>query len=251
MGSRPSRWWSFATGQIIGQPSRWPASTRVSTARQAMEAALRLAGVARRDVERVVATGAGREEAPGQEPRGHGRRLRRARGGCTSSPTPAPSSRSGPRRAARSAATARPRCSTSRSTRSARRARARSPEAMTRALEVSVEELGPLSLESENAISINAQCVCSPRRGGLPDPRNVGKADVGARRARRDGQPRPLHGAPGGHRPDRFGDAARRPGPQRGVRDSLRRNLSIPALNIPADPELSGALGPRSAATRA
>ena len=249
MGSRTIKVVVLRDAQVIGQAIRVAGFEAVAAAREAMEAALRLAGVARGDVQRVVATGAGREEAPDKD--------RAVTGvGC----------------AARAAVYLFPHTRTvievgaeeGRAIRCDSSGRVLDfainekcaagvgafTEAMARALEVSVEELGPLSLKSEKAISINAQCVVFAESEVVSLIHgNVGKADVA----------RAVHDAMA----SRVVSMARRVGIDPAVTllgglarnvgfvDSLRRGLEGLALNIPADPELSGALGAALAAARA
>jgi len=114
-------------------------------------------------------------------------------------------------------------------------------EAMARALEVSVEEMGPLSLKAEKAVPMNAQCtifaeseVVSLIHSKTP------KADIS----------RAIHDAIA----DRIASMTRRLGVQRdvvlvggvaknvGFIDALKRILGVDIL-VPPDPEFVGALG--------
>jgi len=246
MGSKTIKVVVLRDGQVIGQAIEVAGFETVSTARAAMEAALRCAGVTRGEVQRVVATGAGREEAPDRD-----RTVTEV--GC----------------AARAAVHLFPDTRTvievgaeeGRAIRCDGKGRVLDfainekcaagagafTEAMARALEVSVEELGPLSLNSETAISINAQCVVFAESEVVSLIHgNVAKADVA----------RAVHDAMA----SRVVSMVRRVGLDPAVTllgglarnvgfvDSLRRNLEGSALNIPADPELSGALGAALAA---
>ena len=114
-------------------------------------------------------------------------------------------------------------------------------EAMARALEVKVEEMGPLSLKAEKAVPMNAQCtifaeseVVSLIHAKTP------RADIS----------RAIHDAIA----DRIASMTRRLGVQRdvvlvggvakniGFIDALKRILGVDIL-VPPDPEFVGALG--------
>ena len=121
-------------------------------------------------------------------------------------------------------------------------------EAMSRALEVKLEELGPLALKAEKAVPMNAQCtifaeseVVSLIHAKTP------KADIS----------RAIHDAIA----DRIASMTRRLGVQRdvvlvggvaknpGFIESLKRALGVDLL-VPDEPEFVGALGAALAATR-
>lgn len=123
-------------------------------------------------------------------------------------------------------------------------------EAMARALEVSVEEIGPLSLQSVREIPMNAQCAIfaeSEVIGMIHS--NIPKADIG----------RAIHDAIAGRiasivrriglRADvvLIGGLARNPG----WRCSLARQLKAGQLHVPADPEFAAAVGAALAAAEA
>ena len=121
-------------------------------------------------------------------------------------------------------------------------------EAMSRALEVKLEEMGPLSLKAEKAVPMNAQCtifaeseVVSLIHAKTP------KADIS----------RAIHDAIA----DRIASMTRRLGVQRdvvlvggvaknpGFIESLKRALGVDLL-VPDEPEFVGALGAALTATR-
>lgn len=121
-------------------------------------------------------------------------------------------------------------------------------EAMSRALEVKLEELGPLSLKAEKAVPMNAQCtifaeseVVSLIHAKTP------KADIS----------RAIHDAIA----DRIASMTRRLGVQRdvvlvggvaknaGFIESLKRALGVDLL-VPDEPDFVGALGAALAPTR-
>ena len=121
-------------------------------------------------------------------------------------------------------------------------------EAMSRALEIKLEEMGPLSLRAERAVPMNAQCtifaeseVVSLIHG------KTAKADIS----------RAIHDAIA----DRIASMTRRLGIQRdvvlvggvakniGFIESLKRALGVDLL-VPDEPEFVGALGAALAPTR-
>ena len=115
-------------------------------------------------------------------------------------------------------------------------------EAMARALEVPLEELGPLSLTSTQTIPMNAQCaVFAESEVVSMIHNNVTKQDMA----------RAVHDAMA----SRIVSMARKVGfdppvvlvgglsRNVGFVDSLRRGLEIDGLTIPEDPEYVGALG--------
>jgi len=121
-------------------------------------------------------------------------------------------------------------------------------EAMARALEVSIEELGPLSLQSTQAIPMNAQCavfaeseVVSMIHDNVPKP-DMARAVHDAIASRIISMVRKV-----GYEPPLalIGGMAKNVG----FVDALKRGLEIQELHIPDDPEFSGALGAALAAT--
>ncbi len=115
-------------------------------------------------------------------------------------------------------------------------------EAMARALEVALDDLGPLSLQSTRRIPMNAQCaVFAESEVVSMIHANVCKPDIA----------RAVHDAIA----DRVGAMVRRVGLQPplalvgglahnvGFADALRRNLELDALQVPQAPEFVGALG--------
>ena len=114
-------------------------------------------------------------------------------------------------------------------------------EAMARALEVKVEEMGPLSLKAEKAVPMNAQCTIFAESEvvSLIHAKTL-RADIS----------RAIHDAIA----DRIASMTRRLGVQRdvvlvggvaknvGFIDALKRTLGVDIL-VPSDPEFVGALG--------
>jgi len=122
-------------------------------------------------------------------------------------------------------------------------------EAMARALEVPLEELGPLSLESTQAIEMNAQCVVfaesevvSMIHNNVPKP-DMARAVHDAIASRIVSMTRRVSGGPP---VVLVGGLAKNVG----FIDSLRRGLEIEAVEIPKDPEFIPALGAAITAAR-
>jgi len=120
-------------------------------------------------------------------------------------------------------------------------------EAMARALEVRIEELGPLSLESNQTIPMNAQCaVFAESEVVSMIHNNVAKPDMA----------RAVHDAMA----SRIISLARKVGYEppvvlmggmaknTGFVDSLKRGLEVDQVNIPDEPEFCCALGAALAA---
>jgi benzoyl-CoA reductase subunit D len=120
-------------------------------------------------------------------------------------------------------------------------------EAMARALEVPIERLGPLSLESTRTIPMNAQCavfaeseVVSMIHNNVSKP-DMARAVHDAMASRIISMARKV-----GYEPPLvlIGGMAR----NAGFVDSLKRGLEIDRLDIPDDPEFCSALGAALAA---
>jgi benzoyl-CoA reductase subunit D len=120
-------------------------------------------------------------------------------------------------------------------------------EAIARALEVPLDQLGPLSLRSQRTISMNAQCAVFAESEAVSMIHgNVAKEDMA----------RAVHDAMA----HRTASMVRRVGVEApvvlvggvarnlGFVDSLGRALAIDSIQIPADPELCPALGAALAA---
>jgi benzoyl-CoA reductase subunit D len=115
-------------------------------------------------------------------------------------------------------------------------------EAMTRALELSLEEMGTLSLTSDKAIPMNAQCVIfgesevvSLIHAGTTKA-NIARAVYDAMSDRISSMVRRL-----GINPDvvLMGGVAK----DIGLVNSLKKNLRLDTLFIPEEPEFAGAVG--------
>lgn len=227
-------------GEVLGRAIR-VAGFDASIAREALREALAAAGLERGAVARVVATGVGREDAPEKD-------ATLTDVGCAA------------RGASHLVAGARTVIDVGAEEGRAIRCDARGrvadfavnekcaagtgvfAEAIARALEVSLEELGPLSLRSQKAIAMNAQCaVFAESEAVSMIHSNVAKEDMA----------RAVHDAMA----NRVAAMTRRVGLEPpyvlvgglalnpGFVDSLRRVLATDALHVPLHPEYCGALG--------
>ncbi len=246
MGAKTIKVVILRDGDVVARAIRAGGFDAAGTARQLMAQALAEAGVGRGDIGRVFATGAGREEAPDAD------------GTLTEVSC-----------AVRGAAHLVPDARTvidvgaeeGRAIRCDERGKVVDfainekcaagagafTEAMARALEVPLEELGALSLKSTKTIPMNAQCtvfaeseVVSMIHG------NVAKEDMAravheAMASRIVSMARKVGFAPP---VVLIGGLARNVG----FVDALRRGLEIDTLHIPPDPEFCGALGAALAA---
>jgi benzoyl-CoA reductase subunit D len=231
---------------IVGKAIEVAGFDAAGTARAVLDAALGQAGLRRSDLARVVATGTGRDEAPDKD------------GTLTEVSCAAhaalhlyPDTRTiievgaEEGRAIRCDQTGRvldfainDKCAAGAGA---------FTEAMARALEVNVEDLGPLSLQSTRAISMNAQCaVFAESEVVSMIHSNVARADMA----------RAVHDAMAGRIVSMVRKVGLMPavtllgGMARNVGfvESLRRGLAVEVLNIPEEPELCGALGAALAA---
>jgi benzoyl-CoA reductase subunit D len=246
MGAKTIKVVVLRDGKVVGRAMKAAGFSTSATAREVMAEALKEACVERAAVECVIATGSGREEAPDRD-----RTLTEV--GC----------------AARGAVHLFPAVRTvvdvgaeeGRAIRCDERGKVVDfainekcaagagafTEAMARALEVSIEELGPLSMKSTRTLPMNAQCaVFAESEAVSMIHSNVAKEDLA----------RSVHDAMA----SRILSMVRKVGthPQValvgglarniGFVDSLRRGLEIEELCIPQDPELCCALGAALAA---
>ncbi len=246
MGSKTIKVVVLMDGEMIGRAIKVAGFDCAATAREVMAEALEKAGIERPQVVKVVSTGAGREEAPDMD-------TSMTEVSC----------------AARAAIHLFPETRTvidvgaeeGRAIRCNEKGKVVDfainekcaagagafTEAMARALEVPLEEVGALSLKSTQTIPMNAQCaVFAESEVVSMIHANVAKEDMAravhdamANRVismvRRVGQNPPVA---------LIGGLAR----NIGFVDSLKRGLGIEALSIPQDPEFSGALGAALAA---
>ncbi len=122
-------------------------------------------------------------------------------------------------------------------------------EAMARALEIPLEEMGPLALSSDKSIVMNSQCTIFAESEvvGLihakKDKKDICKAIHDAMAGRIASMIRRI-----GVTPDivMFGGAARNPG----LVEALKRELGVEQILIPTDPEFGAAVGAALVAAR-
>lgn len=241
MGAKTIKALVLRDGEVVGRAMKLGGFDTAQSARDVMAEALKQAGVSRSDVSGVVATGAGRDDAPDKD-----RTMTDV--GCS----------------ARGAVNLFPEARTvidvgaeeGRAIRCDERAKVVDfainekcaagagafTEAMSRALEVPIEELGPLSLQSTQAIPMNAQCavfaeseVVSMIHNNVPKT-DMARAVHDAIASRIISMARKV-----GYTPPvvLIGGMAR----NLGFVDSLKRGLEIEDLNVPEEPEYCSALG--------
>jgi len=246
MGAKNVKVVVLRDGEVIGRAMKAAGFEAAETARQVLEAALKEAGVTRSAVQKLVATGAGREDAPDQD-------SNLTEVGCVSRAAThlVPEVRTVIDVGAEEGRAIRcgdhgkvvdfainEKCAAGSGA---------FTEAMARALEVSIDELGPLSLKSTKAIPMNAQCaVFAESEVVSMIHSNVAKPDMA----------RSVHDAIAsriismvrkvGYTPPLMlvGGLARNVG----FVDSLKRGLEIDDLHIPDNPEFCAALGAALAA---
>ncbi|MGD2127496.1 MAG: acyl-CoA dehydratase activase [Desulfobacteraceae bacterium] len=115
-------------------------------------------------------------------------------------------------------------------------------EAMARALEVTLEEMGPLCLQSDKEIPMNAQCVIFAESEvvglihGKTEKRDISKAIHDAMASRIVSMVRRI-----GVNPDvvMLGGVAYNPG----FVEAVKRELKVEKIHIPEDPEYGAAVG--------
>ncbi len=247
MGAKTIKVVVLREGQVVGMAAGAAGLDAAGASREVMERALAEAGVAPGDLERVVATGVGRRHAPDAN---------KIRTEVSCAALAASHCFPGARtvidvgaeegrvvsldlRGAVADFVVNDRCAAGAGA---------FAEAMARALEVSLDELGPLGLQSQQAVPMNAQCVVfaesevvSMIHSNVPRPdmaRAVHDGIAGrvAAMVRRVGGEPPMV---------LMGGLARNVG----FVDSLGRALEL-ELSIPPDPQHSGALGAALAAAR-
>ncbi len=248
MGAKTTKVVVLRDGEVVGRAMELAGLDAAGTAAAVMEAALSQAGVTAGDLQRVVATGAGRQDAPlanhtrtdiscaalaasrlfpgarsvldvGAE---QGRAIRLNRAGKVMD------------------FAINDKCAAGAGA---------FTEAMARALEVPLEELGELSLQSEEAISMNAQCVVfaesevvSMIHSNVARP-DMARAVHDAIAARLVSMLRAVGWAPP---VVLLGGMARNVG----FVDSLRRGLGLDELCVPDHVQHCGALGAALAAAQ-
>jgi benzoyl-CoA reductase subunit D len=241
MGAKTIKVVVLRDGEVAARALGLAGFATADAAREVMAAALQEAGVARSAVQHVVATGAGREEAPDKD-----RTLTDVGAAARAARHLFPEARTvidvgaEEGRAIRTDENGKvvdfalnEKCAAGAGA---------FTEAMARALEVEIEDLGPLSLKSTQSIAMNAQCAVFAESEVVSlIHKNVAKEDVA----------RAVHEAIA----SRIVSMARKVGFQPpvalvggvarnvGFQDSLRRGLKADELCIPEDPEYCAALG--------
>jgi benzoyl-CoA reductase subunit D len=241
MGSKAIKAVVLRDGKLVGRAIRPAGFDAPAAATAVLAAALREAGLTRMDVQRVIATGTGREEAPDRDglltevscaARAAHHLFPETRTVIEIGAEEGRAVRCNERGAVLDFAV-NDKCAAGAGA---------FTEALARALEVRLEELGALSRQSTRKVPMNTQCavfaeseVVSMIHG------NVAKADIA----------RAVHDAMA----SRIVAMVRRVGPEPAVTllgglalnvgfvDSLRRGLGVEALGIPDRPELCGAYG--------
>jgi benzoyl-CoA reductase subunit D len=246
MGAKTIKVLLLKDGEVLGRAAQVAGFDAAQTANEVMAAALEEAGIPRSEVSRVVATGAGRDDAPDKDEsmtdvgcvaRAANHLYPEARIVVDVGAEEARAIRcDGEGKVVDFAINEKCAAGTGAFT-----------EAIARALEVKIDELGPLSLESTQSIPMNAQCAVfaeSEVVSMIHD--NVAKPDIA----------RAVHDAIA----SRVVSMVRRVGYEppvallgglaknTGFVDSLKRALEIDALSIPDEPEFCAALGAAVAA---
>ena len=241
MGARTIKALVLQDGETIGRAMEVGGVDAASSARRAIEAALKHAGIQRADLHRVVAAGAGREEATGVD-RCVTEISCAARGSSHLYPEVATVIDIGAEegRAIRLGENGRvvdfainEKCAAGSGA---------FTEAMARALEVTIDELGPLSLQSTKKIPMNAQCVVfaesevvSMIHSNVPKP-DMARAVHDAIALRVSAM---VHKVGFNPPVTLIGGVAR----NIGFVESLKQNLELETIDIPRDVEFVVALG--------
>jgi len=249
MGAKTIKVVVLRDGHMVGKAIRVGGFDATGAARDVMAEALGQAGLSRDQVQQVVATGAGREEAPDKD-----RTLTEVGGVARAIVHLYPDARTvvdvGAEEGRAIRCDERGRVVDFAINEKCAAGAGAFTEAMARALEVSVVDMGPLSLRSTKAIPMNAQCtVFAESEVVSMIHSNVAKEDMA----------RAVHDAMAsrivslvrkvGYTPPvaLVGGLAR----NTGFVDSLKRGLETQILYIPEDPDLCGALGAALAGTDA
>jgi benzoyl-CoA reductase subunit D len=241
MGAKNTKVVVLRDGEVVGRALEVAGFEVEATAREVLAAALKEGRIARGDLSRLIATGVGREDAPDKDDT-------RTEVGC----------------AARGAVHLYPEVRTvvdvgveeARAIRTDERGKVVDfainekcasgtgafTEAIARALEVPIAELGPLSLQSTQAIPMNAQCavfaeseVVSMIHSNIPKP-DIARAVHDAIASRIVSMVRKVSQTPP---MALIGGMAH----NSGFVDSLKRGLGLEQLSIPEHPEFIAALG--------
>jgi benzoyl-CoA reductase subunit D len=246
MGAKTIKALVLRDGEVASRAIMLGGFDTTQSAREAMVAALKEAGIARSDVNAAVATGAGREDAPDKD-----RTMTEVSGAARGAIYLFPEARTvidvGAEEGRAIRCNERAKVVDFAINEKCAAGAGAFTEAMARALEVPIEELGPLSLQSTRTIPMNAQCaVFAESEVVSMIHNNVAKTDMA----------RAVHDAIAsriismvrkvGYSPPvvLIGGMAHNVG----FIDSLKRGLEIDNLNVPDEPEFCGALGAALAA---
>ena len=158
MGAKTIKVVVLRDGEIIGRAMDLAGLDAGETARELMEVALLEAGMSRAEVQQVVATGAGRDDAPDR-----GRTMTEVGCAALAAHHLEPAARTvvdvGAEQGRAIRVNQEGRVVDFAINEKCAAGAGAFTEAMARALEVPLEELGPLSLQSTRAIPMNAQCA--------------------------------------------------------------------------------------------
>ncbi len=246
MGAKTIKVVVLEDGAVKGRAIAVAGFDAAATALAAMAAALESAGCARAEVDRVVSTGAGREEAPDKD-RTMTEVSAVARGAVELFPVVRTVIDVGAEEGRAIRCDGRGKVVDFAINEKCAAGAGAFTEAMARALEVPLEQLGPLSLKSAKPIPLNAQCtvfaeseVVSMIHSNVPKE-DMARAVHDAMASRIVSLVRKV-----GYNPPvaLVGGLAR----NIGFVDSLKRGLELDALSIPVEPEFCGALGAALAA---
>lgn len=248
MGSKTIKVVVLRDGEIVGKGIALAGFESRKAAEQALAAALEEAGIGREEVQRTVATGAGRKYAPRPE-HGISEVAGDARGVIRLYPAARTVIDVGAEEGRAIRCTAEGKVLDFALNEKCAAGAGAFTEAMSRALEVAIEDLGEMSLASRNAIPMNAQCavfaeseVVSLLHAKTPKE-DIARAVHDAIASRIASLARKV-----GFEPDvvLIGGVAHNVG----LRDSLERALDCQVI-VPEDPEYVGAYGAALAAAEA
>jgi benzoyl-CoA reductase subunit D len=246
MGAKTIKALVLRDGEVVGRAMKLGGFETALSAGEVMAEALQKAGVSRSDISLVVATGAGRDDAPDKD-RTMTEVSASARGAVRLFPEARTVIDVGAEEGRAIRCDERAKVVDFAINEKCAAGAGAFTEAMARALEVPIEELGPLSLKSTQAIPMNAQCaVFAESEVVSMIHNNVAKTDMA----------RAVHDAIAsriismvrkvGYTPPvvLIGGMAHNVG----FVDSLKRGLEIENLDVPDEPEFCAALGAALAA---
>jgi benzoyl-CoA reductase subunit D len=241
MGAKTIKVIVLENGAIVGQAIAVAGFDAAATAQDTMAAALKSAGCERSEVDKVISTGAGRDAAPDKD-RTMTEVSAVARGAIELFPVVRTVIDVGAEEGRAIRCDERGKVVDFAINEKCAAGAGAFTEAMARALQVPLDQLGPLSLKSAKPTPLNAQCtvfaeseVVSMIHSNVPKE-DMARAVHDAMASRIVSLVRKV-----GYNPPvaLVGGLARNVG----FVDSLRRGLEIDTLNIPVEPEFCGALG--------